>query len=230
MNQGREPNSWGGGTSPPSLAQRLRKAILKPPKPGEEGSGQGATAPSAPRSVEQIEETVRKIDDKERIIGLLAAPIAAAIALMVTAALIANDPPAHLKSGQVNPKHVSLTLYHDLTYVLLGLAVAILAAAWFRKRLFLGIVVALYGLALFNLRYWGFGVPFLLVGAWYLVRAFRAQRGLRDATGTSWGSGSSPRRSGRGPSGPKANKRYTPPSSSPKRRLPPASGPEKRVG
>ena len=44
-------------------------------------------------------------------------------------------------------------------------------------------LTALYGLAVFNLHWWGFGVPFVLVGAWYLVRAYRAQRALKEATG-----------------------------------------------
>ncbi len=44
-----------------------------------------------------------------------------------------------------------------------------LVTAYFRKRFFLGIAMALYGLSVFNLHYWGFGVPFLMVGAWLLV-------------------------------------------------------------
>ena len=58
-----------------------------------------------------------------------------------------------------------------------------LAFAWFRKRLYLGMVIALYGLAVFNLHYWGFGIPFVMAGAWLLVRAYRLQRDLRVATG-----------------------------------------------
>ena len=80
---------------------------------------------------------------------------------------------------------MNLSLYHELSLVLLGLSVVMLATAFFRKRLYLGIVMALYGLAIFNLRYWGFGIPFVLVAAWLLVRAFRLQRDLREATGDS---------------------------------------------
>ena len=50
-----------------------------------------------------------------------------------------------------------------------------------RKRLFHGIAMALFGLAVFNLHYWGFGVPFFLVGAWYLVRAYRLEQALKRA-------------------------------------------------
>jgi hypothetical protein len=93
--------------------------------------------------------------------------------------------------------------------------------AMWRKRLFLGMATALYGLAIFNLHYWGFGIPFVMCGAWYLVRAYRFQRQLRQATGdlpTGFGA----RRSKANENGssysvrPGGNKRYTPrsPSSS----------------
>ena len=61
------------------------------------------------------------------------------------------------------------------------MAVLILVSSLLRKRLFQGITLALYGLAVFNLRFWGFGVPFLLAGAWYLVRAYRLQQALKRA-------------------------------------------------
>ena len=114
-----------------------------------------------------------------------------------------------MKGGLVNPQHVSVSLYHSLTLVLLGLAILMLVMGWLRKRLFLGIVMSLYGLAVFNLHYWGFGIPFILGGAWLLVRAYRAQRELRVATGDL-----PSRRAGGGPAvaRPKANKRYTPPT------------------
>ncbi len=81
--------------------------------------------------------------------------------------------------------------------------------------MFLGIALALYGLAVFNLHYWGFGVPFLLAGAWYLVRAYRLSQELKrvggsrrvaversEPPGQPWRAGPRPR----------PNKRYTPPA------------------
>lgn len=158
---------------------------------------------------------MRSADDKERLIGLLAAPFAAGIGMLVISALITNDPPARLKNGRLDSLHVDPSLYHDLLIVLLVLAVAMLAAAWFRKRLYLGIVTALYGLAIFNLHYWGFGVPFIMVAAWLLVRSYRLQRDLRQATGGRPGGG---RSRGSPPSRGRASqsRRYTPPSPRPK--------------
>jgi len=162
-----------------SLGDRLRSAIMKPVEPDAASTDK---ASDKPLSVEELEATLRSATDKERLIGLLAAPLAAAIGILVISALIVNDPPALLKNGQVNRLHVSLSLYHDLGAVLLALSVLMLATAMFRKRLYLGILMALYGLAVFNLHYWGFGVPFIMGGAWLLVRAYRLQRDLREAT------------------------------------------------
>jgi hypothetical protein len=161
---------------------------------------------------------VNAADDKERLFGLVAAPIAAAIALLVVTALISNNPPALLKNGQANRLHVSPSLYEALAVVLVALSLAMLVAALLRKRVLLGIVMALYGLAMVNLRFWGFGIPFILVSAWLLVRAYRFQRELREsaatappATGAGAGTaaGAPPRRST-----PRPSKRYTAPGSS----------------
>ena len=179
-----------------------------------------------------MEDAVRSADDKERLVGLLLAPVAAAIGILVINSLISNDPAALLKNGRPNRLHVSPGLYHELELVLLALALAMLVTAMLRKRLYLGIVMALYGLAVFNLHYWGFGIPYILAGAWLLVRSYRLGRDLKEATGdTPGGSGSR----GRGASGngrPSPNKRYTPPT--PPKRSPPQKPPkpenEQRAG
>ena len=77
----------------------------------------------------------------------------------------------------------------------------------------------MFGLAIFNLHYWGFGVPFLLVGAWYLVRAYRLQRDLKEAMADP--SGGRAGQAGERVSVPaRASKRYTPPTA-PRRPTPP---------
>lgn len=183
-----------------SFVEWLRRATLKDPD--------APPAPAAPtRSLEEARAASRSADDKERLIGLLAAPVAAAIALMTTSALIANDPPALLASGLPNKLHVSVGVYHELLLALLGLTMVMLATAWFRKRLYLGMAIALYGLALFNMHYWGFGIPFLMAGSWLIVRAYRLQREVRAAAGELPGA-SGYARSARVA----GNKRYTPPT------------------
>jgi hypothetical protein len=185
--------------------------MLKPPKAG----ALSVDEIDDPLSVEELEVAVSTANDKERLIGLVTAPFAALISLITVFSKINNDPAARLKSGQINPLHTSTTVYEELLLLLVVMSILILVLSLLRKRLFLGIVVALYGLAVFNLKFYGFGVPFIMVGAWLLVRAYRLQRNLKEATGELPGGYGGSRRAGRnsGISGPSANKRYTPPTS-----------------
>jgi hypothetical protein len=198
------------GDDPPKLTfwERLRYTMVKPDDSGKVRTDE----PQLSR--EELEATIARADDKERNIGLVAAPIGAIVTLFVSADLIHH---AQL-TGQ------STSTYQTLTFVLLGMAVLMLATAWLRKRLFLGIVMALFGLGIFNLHYWGFGVPFLMGGSWYLVRAWRLQSKLKLAGGASkqsYGPPSSRVSSNRLPSAggvlPRPNKRYTPPTEKLKR-------------
>src|SRR5438067_6374088 len=91
-----------------SLGARLRNVILKP----VDQSTPAAQQQSKRRPVGELQAAAKSADDRERLIGLAAAPAAAVIGLLVINALIANDPPALLKSGQHNKLHVSTTLYH----------------------------------------------------------------------------------------------------------------------
>jgi hypothetical protein len=188
------------GVETPRLSawQRVRYAMVRPDDdaPAEE-------SPSD-RSLDEVQESIARADDKERAIGLIAGPVAAALSFLIIGTLIHNDPPLGAKN------YVDPSLYHTLQLVLLGLSVAILAMALWRKRLFLGIAFALYGLAVFNLHYWGFGVPFLLAGAWYLVRSYRLNQELKRVDGSA-----PPSRSVTRPTmgaRPRPNKRYTPPA------------------
>jgi hypothetical protein len=169
-------------------------------KPDDGEKGWTTKDPNEPESIEQLEAAVARANDRERALGLIAAPLGAIVGVLVTADLI-----NHAKTlGQ------STSVYQTLTFVLLGMSLLMLITAWLRKRLFLGILMALYGVSIFNLHYWGFGVPFVLAGAWYLVRAYRLSQKLKLATGD--GPGSQRRPGYVRPPGvlPRPNKRYTP--------------------
>ena len=175
----------------PTLSERFTRAVIKADsreRPVEEG----------PQTVEELEEAVARMDDKERLVGLAAAPLAGVVAILVVSTY-----------GSKAGKPVS-SVDSTLALALFALALAALAFAWFRKRLYIGIVLALYGLSIFNLHYWGFGIPFLLIGSWYLVRAYRFQQKLKLAKeeGGTAGSTGPQRRA-------QSNKRYTPPTSAP---------------
>jgi hypothetical protein len=188
-------NSGGDETPRMTAWQRLKYTFVQPDDSPDE------KAVADDRSVEELEDAIRRSDDKERAIGLVAAPLAAIVGIIISSATIQN----------AKDHHQSTTVYVELTYVILIMAVLILVSSLLRKRLFQGVTMALFGLAVFNLRFWGFGVPFLLAGAWYLVRAYRLQQALKKAEaaeapprpkGTSRPDAPRPRR----------NKRYTPPT------------------
>jgi hypothetical protein len=188
--------------------ERLRYTMVKPDDDGKVKRDE----PVLSRS--ELEATIARADDKERNIALIAAPVGAVIALIISNTLIHH---AQL-TGQ------STSTYQTLTFVLLGMAVLMLVAGWLRKRLILGIVTALFGLGIFNLHYWGFGVPFLMVGSWYLVRAWRLNAKLKLAGGGSkagYGVPHGVSASNRLPSAggvlPRPNKRYTPATAKTKR-------------
>lgn len=110
---------------------------------------------------------------------------------------------------------MSVSLYHEVLIALLGLSVLMMATAWFRKRLYLGIVLALFGLTVFNLHYWGFGVPFLMFGAWMMVTSYRLNKSLKEAAGGGGvppGSAAS-RASATTTAKPRSSRRHTPPTS-----------------
>ena len=175
----------------PTFSERFTRAVIKADsRPTAEVQG--------PETVEELEAAVSHADDKERLIGLAAAPLAGLVAIIVASSL-----------GSKAGKPTS-SVDSTLVLVLFGLAFIMLASAWFRKRLFLGIACALYGLSVFNLHYWGFGVPFLLIGSWYLVRAYRLSQKLKLAKADDGpsGTGDPARRA-------QPNKRFTPPVSGP---------------
>lgn len=187
----------------PTLSERFTRLVLKT------DGGAEPRGDAYPTSVEGLEEAIARCDDKERLIGLIAAPVAGAIGLLVAQGLAAHGTTkAASSTSQV------------LAVSLLVLAAAMLASAWFRKRLYIGIAMALYGLSIFNLHFWGFGVPYLLFGAWYLVRAYRLQQKLKLAQGDDGTPGSRQAGGAAGRSAPPAqpNKRYTPPVPGPPRR------------
>jgi hypothetical protein len=156
------------------------------------------------RPVGEIRADIARSNDKERAIGLVAAPVAALIGIIISDASV----------DYAQSHNQSTAVYGKLAYVLLGLAALILLTSWLRKRLFQGITLALYGLAIFQLHYtyFGFAAPFLLAGAWYLVRAYRLQQELKRAEAAGPDAPRPKANPGAAAPRPRRNKRYTPPS------------------
>ena len=191
--------------TPPKLTlwERFRYTVVKP-------DDDAAAKPEEPaQTVEEIEAEIARASDKERNLGLVAAPIGAIIALFISADLI----------NHARTLNQSTSTYQTLDFVLLGMALLILVTAWLRKRLFEGIVLGLFGLGIFNLHYWGFGVPFIMAGAWLLARSYRLSQKLKLAA-VNKEKGYVPPPRGLPSAGgvlPRPNKRYTP-STAPRKR------------
>jgi hypothetical protein len=190
----------GDDAAPMTRWERLKYAMVRPDEDEPSHS-----APAGDRSAEEVRAVIRRADDKERAVGLIAAPVSAAISFIVVNALINRN-------SVVGAKHYTpASTYHELLLVLLALGVLMLVTALMRKRLFLAISMALYGIALFQLGWLGFAVPFVLAGAWYLVRSYRLQQELRRAEPEEV----RPARPRSGPTNAvraRPNKRYTPPA------------------
>ena len=217
------------GNVPPKASawQRLLNTMVKPADPDARLSAAAQSRPGAdgPTTVAELEEAVRRADDKERLIGLLAAPIAAMIGLLVTGNRLANDPKPRWPTANSTRCTSARPLCVEFGAIAIVLGVVMLAMAWFRKRLYLGMTMALYGLSLFNLHYWGFGVPYILFGAWYLVRAYRLNRNSR------WPKRRGRRLRGRRRRDPtRAEKRYTPPTAPPGKPPKPKPGNQRKAG
>jgi hypothetical protein len=188
------------------LRDKMSATFLKPAEPG------AADVAARPQTSDELEAEGKSANDKERLIGLIAAPVGGIIAIVIGSVLISHDPAAYLANGKVNKLHVSVSLYHEVEIALLGLALAMMVASLLRKRLYMGVATALFGLTVFNLHYWGFGVPYLMVGSWLLVRSYRIQKSLKEANGGATGrSGTNAPSLGSG-ARPRPNKRYTPPT------------------
>ncbi len=217
-----------GDDVPPDLSwwQRFTGAVsnfaLRPTVAAENATGNDPRDQDGPTTIPEIEAAIKQANDKERLIGLLAAPVAAGIGLLTMTALINNDPKALYSNGQINPHHVNPHTFVEFGVLAIALALIMLAASWWRKRLFIGIASALYGLSLFNLHYWGFGVPYILIGSWYLVRAYRLSEKLKRAKAEEGGGFKTTA------APPPPSKRYTPPSA-PTRRAPKPK-PGKEIG
>lgn len=204
MPANRETGNSGDDGAPMTRWERLKYAMVKP-----DDDADTRPAASDERSAEELQYDIRYADDRERAVGLIAGPIAALISFIVVNADISRN-----SQPTTAPKNfVAASTYHWVLLVFLALSLIILVSAWWRKRMAMAIALALFGVGLFQLGWLGFAVPFVLAGAWYLVRAFRLQQAFKKAESEEAGPTRSNARTSNG-SKPRtrANRRYTPPT------------------
>jgi hypothetical protein len=200
----------------------------------------GATGPSG-MTREELAHRIKYVDDRERRIGMLMAPLGFAIGIVILVLALRLNPHQPLAKGQSS----QATLI-TLAVGAIILSVVVFLAALSRRRALMGFALVFLGIPLnFPLL-----LPFWFVGGWLVFRSLKWQRelaalnrgqsggaggarggGARTATGR--GARQDPRARGReaaaaraarkqpAPKGPAPSKRYTPPK--PTRPRPPAS-------
>ncbi|MHB8681571.1 MAG: hypothetical protein ACYDA2_05695 [Acidimicrobiales bacterium] len=226
------PNLQRTGTARQRLTSALKPdAVLDPASRPRRA---GTSAPAArgrftdtypDLSVGELRQLMKRLDDRERLIAMVAGPLIAILDLLLTQLTLHNNPPLHHK-GHADPGQIVAIGVGSAVIALL-----VLATAFFRRR----------SLTLFALLFSGYGggfvtiLPAWIIAGWLFVHFSRMQRSLQAKTGGPAASRADAakrraerleqRRKGKGkapePAGPNPNKRYTPPKPV---RLPPSSG------
>src|SRR5271163_412299 len=106
---GSTDDSGGEAARKPSLWMRFQNAVVQP---DELADTKAAKAAEEKLSVEELQGEIATMSDKERAIGLIAAPVAAALGLIVSSASI----------DYAKTHHQGITVYDELTYVMLGMS------------------------------------------------------------------------------------------------------------
>lgn len=224
-----------GGTAaaaPASFGTRLRDSLLKPkpaPKRGANGKVPTKQDPFPDKTSAELKRWLKHLDDQERMLTLVAAPLAAVISVAGIFYRLGSNPAAG-KTGYIAPSTIM-----TLGGVGVALAIAVLAGGLTRRRSFAVFALFFAGFPIsFTLGIFGV-LPFWGLGFWLFQRSSkmqrslthrgdhpRQQRGRGGGTGRASGGRTSAGRAGatsgrsRGkkapePAGPTPNKRYTPP-------------------
>jgi len=203
-----------GGSS--TTGTRLRDAFLRPPADGARGATKTAD-PYADVSVADLRQSMKYLDDRERGVPLLIGPLLAVLDVVLTVVTLHANPPVghkhHADPGSILALGIGSAV----------VALLVVAAALMRRRSFtiFALLFAGYGGGLVTM------VPAWAVAGWLFIRFNRMQKVVVARTGgpAAARQAAAKRRSERPqarprlgrrekapePTGPAANKRYTPP-------------------
>lgn len=186
---------------------------------------------------DELVAIIKKLDERERVLALLSAPIGVVVGVVLTIGAVHYNPGLHQKG------HLTTgTIYLEGGARVL-LSAIVLLAAWTRRRSFVAFALLFLGTSLG----FPFALPFWALGVWFIFRVFKWQKELSAMTGGASRQRATPaargrtdaeargraraearaaRGRGRGAktqtdaTGPSQSKRYTPPK--PTRTRPPA--------
>ena len=244
---GRDDGPVDGRPAPPrTFLQRMSQTFLNPPKPKAKPKAAAEQEPERELTDAEKRARVTQIDDLERRLGYAASILASVISLITFIPFI-NDPamtiqktaspvkghtcPTHYQYTKLNGHftcvaHVSYPRSHWVTElaVLLVFALAIFITTRIRRRAALAFTTFMTGVAMLSVVQSVLAFPFIFLGGWLLIRAWRVQRygsptakgpnrsGTGGGTGGTRGSGTKPgakpgARPGAKPAAPRGNGR-----------------------
>lgn len=208
-------------TGRPTPAGGLLSGLLR----GGAGSQKSGAAVYDGMKTSDLTTLMRKLDDRERRFAMMAAPLGAVLAVVLTAITLHHDP--------VGKGHESTSVITWDGGLSVAFAACVFATAWFRRRSLTAFALLFLG---YSLGLIGIGIPFLVLGGYLLFKAWRIQkvltsRGVNTRTrqpARTAAERASPRSQARNPKGgqdkgassrPVQNKRYTPPKPAPKQAI-----------
>jgi hypothetical protein len=165
------------GSDPTASGGRLRDSFSRSAAPR-----QPRGAPSG-MSREQLTDIIKRLDDRERFLALVSAPLGVVVGLLLTIGAIHYNPPVHVKN------HVStgVILFEGGARVLLS-GILVLATVT-RRRSFVAFALLFLGTSMG----FPFALPFWALGIWLIFRVFKWQRELTTLTGGAARSRAEPR-------------------------------------
>jgi hypothetical protein len=124
-------------------------------------------------SKEELTEIIKRLDDRERFLALVSAPLGIVVGLLLTIGAIHFNPPVHHKN------HVStgFILFEGGARVVLA-GILVLATVT-RRRSFVAFALLFLGTSMG----FPFALPFWALGIWLIFRVFKWQRELTAITG-----------------------------------------------
>ncbi len=148
---------------------------------GADGTGTTSSTKTPPRgktsglTKEELTHAIKRIDDRERLLAILSAPIGVVVGALLTVLAVHFNPPLHHKNHLT---FVTIVVFEGGARVLL--AGVVLAAAYTRRRSFVGFALLFLGTSLGL----PFALPFWALGAWLIWRVFKYQRELTALGGS----------------------------------------------
>jgi hypothetical protein len=189
----------GNGTRPPprTFLERMSRTFLNPPKPKTKPAPVDE-APARELTDEEKRVQITRIDPTERKLGYAAAILASVVSLITFAPFINNPALTVQKTASPIRGHTCQHLYRygkvgghftcvaDVRYsrshwvtelvILLIFALAVVVATRLRRRAALAFTTLMTGLAMLSVVQSVLAFPFIFLGGWLMVRAWRVQR------------------------------------------------------